>query len=373
MSLPPRVATQTPFVLPKEIFVGNPLVRTALQGKLEEIFAGAAPQAIRDPFADGKNLYIFGRDWRVILNDGTHLIPNSSIDLSSLNQKIRALLPLFQKDLILFGGRLFGTGFERENNEKAVSFAEKKQIVFKVGKSCVEGGNCFLFTGVDGSPKAIVGIISILITMLSAKEQSSVEEAIPDNDWIRRARNLENLEKECEFFLSSPTVDDCTIYHQRARQLYANFQNAKKIIAEELRLPLKDIAFVHQSTFHIDFDLCVIQGEVFLHNDESIALDNKRELEKIGCKVHFVQGRFSFPGKCVINFFNGISLQNHFITNSAPSEYKHLEEAFQRFVTGLIPSVTIDFLALSKWPMSRLLTELNAGVRCFTWYNPSPL
>lgn len=111
------------------LFVGNHDVAGLLKSTFKEHDINAI-SIEPDPQLQ-ENGTLFGRDWRVVRHDGSHLIPYSN------------------------GISHLGCGFERRMQIQALDTCKKHRIPYQLGKTMIEGGNCKLFIGKDGTRKAI--------------------------------------------------------------------------------------------------------------------------------------------------------------------------------------------------------------------------
>lgn len=174
----------------------------------------------------------FLRDSRVTLFGGKHVIPYA-IKNPLLAEMVRAMI---SPSLDNFAGK----GFRECNVDQAMITSIDFNIPFSQGKSCIEGGNCFLFMS-KGTRKAIVGEISVYLSMFALEEQG---------------------------------------YFKQVKLIEAKLSLTRDCIAEELDLPLENITFVPQTKFHIDMEMMVTpQGEVMLHDDE-VTLEFLEKIKK---------------------------------------------------------------------------------------------
>jgi hypothetical protein len=245
----------------------------------------------------------FLRDSRVVLFDGTHLIPNSLLED---NYRILwLLLPSSGKHFLktaikeneISYENLLGIGYEPENREFAIASTYLHDLPFKQALSCIEGGNCFLFS-YQGKRRAIIGELSLLTSFIALEESSLLQNVIPDytgepsEHAFRIARNTdlfsknrEKLEEQSltQFFLPllNPISDEDKIaYELEARSIDAQLKHTKEYIAGDLELPVENLLFVPQWKFHIDLELVVTpEGEVMLHDDQ-LSLEFLKKIEK---------------------------------------------------------------------------------------------
>jgi len=205
----------------------------------------------------------------------------------------------------------------------------REGIEHSQGKTTIEGGNCFVFKGADGRPRAIVGINSLILSLLSLEEEDyftvnredllarAASIASPSDEFVLMARDrmlfdrkaaLENdlitfqhlgktdptfaakhreacdtlrreygPSSEYKARLRSPlSAADRASFNELAKELQAKWEMAKELIAEELKLPFEkgrvdeSLAVIFQKDFHIDLEMFVSgKGKVFM-NDETL-------------------------------------------------------------------------------------------------------
>jgi hypothetical protein len=240
----------------------------------------------------------FLRDSRVLLFDGTHLIPNSMLEENE-SFLLRLLPPSgdhFLKGIAKEGGTFFpciGHGHEPKNREYAIASTYLYDLPFKLGRSCIEGGNCLLFS-YNGKRYAIIGELSLLMSFIALEENSLLDDVTPDSTCepsehaYRAARNsalfLENKEEPegPQFYLSflNPlSTEEKKAHKEAALLLDAKFKRTKEYIAEDLELPEANLIFIPQLKFHIDMEMFVTpEGEVLLHDDQ-LVLECLKQIE----------------------------------------------------------------------------------------------
>lgn len=274
----------------------------------------------------------FVRDSRVTLEKG-HLIPYSIEHIITFSGTVKALMPPTAHHFIIGKKEirtkpLRGRGLYSCNVEQALINSYEFGIPFKRGKTCIEGGNCFLFMS-NGVKKAIIGELSIIYTMQGLEDSGYFKTLLPIADEpslesLRMARNLDlhsRIKKEIEEkafenkqHQSAKTSDNNSgpkhiiawtredefnyrkqliapvsdqekdPYRKNAQLIEARLNQTKACIAEELELSLENIAFIPQKRFHIDMDLFVTPwGEVGLHDDA----ENLKFLRKLAHKHTF--------------------------------------------------------------------------------------
>ncbi len=234
-------------------------------------------------------------------------------------------------------GRCYtGHGISDDYQWRAKDLARKLRNQCFQGSSCIEGGNCQIFKGMDGEAKAIVGYSSVILTVLSllereivAKHQSELDEYITLHpelscfDSLRMARNfISAMNRVDQCPEKELTKEEESLWIESAQKIEALLAFAKQTIAQELEIPLERIAFVFHERFHIDMELFAGPNDcVFLHDEalmaewkkklpipcsflkniyqyseshlalnQKILEENTRILERIGCKVIRVPG-----------------------------------------------------------------------------------
>lgn len=231
------------------------------------------------------------RDCRVVLANRKHLIPAS---LAIQEDKIfYSLLPNLMLHFIAQKESYAGNGMCDAYQERAKDDAKKCKIPYLQGLSCIEGGNCHIFQGADGKPKAIVGYTSLILTTLSLlnegvlekhalklKEYKEKHPKISASDSFRIARNFINALHGKDCILEQPLEHgEKELWLDGAGKVEVLFVFAKQTIADELEIPLERIAFVFQERFHIDMELFTGPNDfVFLH-DEKLTLDLLQKID----------------------------------------------------------------------------------------------
>jgi hypothetical protein len=285
------------------------LASKGLQGRVDLLLDKEAVHA-------GCNLFI--RDARVRLSDGTHLIPYP-LEMNVISEmKLRALLPITMKESMLNTKMaVYGRGFCQETLKEAVSFATKHEIPYRYADSCIEGGNCFIFSDHEDKQRAIVGLASVASTYVALESRgffekfsSLIDEALlmavrPDAEIFRMAKNLEMIapllafesdilagEEESKVLTKISAhllakysdVDD--IYKDFARPATAaemaglietvkvfqvKWHIAMAVIACDLGLDVDSILFIEQSMMHIDYELAVTADKTILMHDDRLS------------------------------------------------------------------------------------------------------
>ncbi|MBS0650531.1 MAG: hypothetical protein JSR93_05160 [Verrucomicrobia bacterium] len=149
--------------------------------------------------ADSSKL-LFPRDQAITRLDGSQLIHYSFRQTGSeLCWSSLALLPESSNHFLSSIRSAYSTGFEQSNTDYSLKFSEQLQIPYERALSCIEGGNCFLFTA-NEEPCALVGCHSQVLSLLALEEQGYfakneevlqkiAEHAVPSEWAIRMARN----------------------------------------------------------------------------------------------------------------------------------------------------------------------------------------
>lgn len=249
----------------------------------------------------------FIRDSHVTLFEGGHLIPYP-INNPFHKELLRTMHPHYS----------VGKGYVEKNVAQAMITALEEGISFKLGKTCIEGGNCYLFMS-KTQRKAVIGELSLYLSMIALDEQEAWERTVitsesgkePSEEAYRIARNLalyqkidvpklqdeqRNQEKkQAEQILDDDSlpinpklrelIDEDLDYHKQlvaplseedldrfrdeARKIEIKLELTKIHIANELGVPLANIVFIPQRKFHIDMELFVTpNGKIILHDDQ---------------------------------------------------------------------------------------------------------
>lgn len=399
------------------IMVGNQGVRQYLA----HYFKSMPIKVEVDPLASKDiHLYVFGRDSRVCLPDGSHLIPYSIKD-KYVEARYKAMLPASGAHFVSSPRRCYGEGFSAENNAAAIKFAEENHVKYRQARTCIEGGNCRLF-----SSKAIIGINSVILSLialeeqdyfsaLSKEEEKKVDEDKPSKETLRMARNLalygkkekENLSSYREKLLAPLTDKEELEYHKPALVLDHKLQATRSLMAKELGIEEDNIAFVDQYRFHIDMEIFTGKDDlVFLHREsdaravldnvgrgpkrftatcakyakaskerseayDTLLSNNVKLIERIGCKTAFVPGVYEADAEEPINFMNGLFLSDKdssvFATNA--SEYEIFQMQFEDTVKRIDSKMKTLFIDDPENPgmMQKILHNTRGGIHCLTW------
>ncbi|WP_068467992.1 hypothetical protein [Candidatus Protochlamydia phocaeensis] len=296
----------------------------------KETLKDLSPLLFSIPSAD-ERCSVFIRDSHIGLLEGGFLIPYSIKNFFICHYFLANLPASVNHFLIKDNDRLvnetgMGKGFERRNVNQAIFTAEYMRIPYEQGKTCIEGGNCFLYWH-EGKPKAIIGELSLYLSLIALEEQRyfekiewTAEDTEPSDEAYRLARNRDlyatiqfpklakkwdariiwqinnnsreelHLEEEDipwtrlikmnlkelayrKRLIAPLTEKEKKKYAANARKLEAKLRLTKQRMAQELRVPLANCVFIPQDHFHIDMQMFVTpDGKVVLH-------DNKKALK----------------------------------------------------------------------------------------------
>ncbi len=289
--------------LAKRVYISHPIYASMIGGSISS-FVKVTP-LIDKASSD------FIRDSHLVLLNGVHLLPHQ-IDDPIFHNRFLACLPEGAKQYLISDTQELidfipsGKGYDRPNTDQAVITMEDHRIPYKFAKTCVEGGNGFIFMD-KGTPKAIIGWFSVLHSVIALEEQGYFDgkdlhnEGEPSLESYRIARNLdlysyrrpfdllsnqakspeekEKIVKDFENVLGSEFAYRIKLispfkemeketYRSKANEIEAKLRLTKALIAEELEVPLENIAFVPQYDFHIDMEMFVTPGGTVAVNDD---------------------------------------------------------------------------------------------------------
>lgn len=254
-----------------------------------------------------EDLSIFLRDCSLTLFESQHLIPYSLAEgYDLLGAHLNALLPDTAFHHLKPDAGMTGKGFEKVNTDHIREAFQKFNIPFNNGSSCIEGGNAYLFS-FKGKKYAIVGEISLYLTLIALEEQGafdslSIDEEIQLSPYhIRAARNLEeydtikndlkilgaiNTEEEMTPELKATShrifaiIDSWTqpvpkdlffLYEDAAKSLASKIQFTEEVIAKEIGIPQTSITFIPTKYYHLDMGMLITpEGEVIRHDDTAV-------------------------------------------------------------------------------------------------------
>ncbi|MBS0603416.1 MAG: hypothetical protein JSS60_00090 [Verrucomicrobia bacterium] len=245
--------------------------------------------------------YVFGRDSRVILADGTQLIPYPIQD-PLLEGRFKALLPESSNHMITSMGVGYGKGFSKENVEAAHSSAQALHIPAIQASCCIEGGNCFITQS-----GAIVGVHSVVLSLIALEEQGCFQEEeiqrkareieFPDPRFLRMARNSALYAEKRPFdekllcargyspvrdeiskrwggetgfrsLMASPLAESAgQKYCAAAKILQAKWELTLNSMAKELGVSNDKLAIVDQNEFHIDMEMALGPDDLLFVHD----------------------------------------------------------------------------------------------------------
>lgn len=262
------------------------------------------------------------RDAQVTLLDGTHLIPQTIKD-PFFKGLLKAMTPpnsshmLLNKDLSLPQEICtVGKGFNRENVEQAIIFDMNHGLSFKRAKnSCIEGGNCFVFVS-KGEKKAIIGEISLFMSILLNEENGFFNNLTfdatqePSEHAYLVVRNIEfynKFRRPVDYFwyvlrdkdkfheelikiggeqayryqITASVSDQDKLRLRKEAQIFdAKRKKTELAIADEIGVPLDNICFIQQKKFHIDMEMTVMPDGSVLLNDPMKVLESLNEIER---------------------------------------------------------------------------------------------
>lgn len=306
------------------LVVGNKIIGGEVQKALE-IPLKLLQVRVEAP-DDSRDSIHWHRDYRVVLLDGTHLIPYLIKD----SQSHRLFTSLFPPSSKIFLRRIrsaIGVGTTEESISYTQQFTEKNQVAYKKSQVALEGGNCHLFINSRGEKKAIVGVHSVILSLIALEEQGffKQQETIvklkklkrenqPTEESLFMARNLAyyttsrkplydalsdfrekakhsvsyDYKKELEVrrklqelggeegfaaFLEAQLSEkerSDELLTKNALELEAKLELVKEVIAEEIGVLRQHCAFINQTRFHIDLESFVDpNGDiVYLHDDQ---------------------------------------------------------------------------------------------------------
>ncbi len=283
------------------LLVGKKKLAAVLQKQFDEL--GLSIQTVHDPLR-------WSRDARVYLPDGTHLIPAFFPHQSRRNKLLfQSLLPEYLLHFYFDDLDFTGQGFTKKFRQQAIDLAQQHRVPYKEGKTCIEGGNCHIFTASDGKPKAIIGYTSLILSFICLynqqyfeKQKDRIMQSIPSHteslskDFIRIAKNLKH------FICKEPyNIDEyvgekpSAIWTQLALQTREMIEITKEVISEELMIPAERIAYIFQTQFHIDMEVFVGPNDaVFIHDEaQMLALQKRVDIKK----MPFLQRTLNFSNE----------------------------------------------------------------------------
>jgi hypothetical protein len=313
---------------------------------------------------------IFLRDSCLVLFDGTHLIPNPFLEEHTfiLSLLFPPSAAHFLKEAVKEDGlelAYTGKGLNTKNREYAIALTYLYDLPFKQGLSCIEGGNCLLFS-YHGKRHAIIGELSLLTSYMALTDMGLFDgitrekRGAPSEHAYRIARNFalyletklidqQSLNQLFISFLNPVSPEEKIKHEEKAWLNDAKLKLSKEYIAKDLELPVENLIIIPQLRFHIDMEIFVTpDGEIVLHDDllaleflKQIEVEGEKKplnegeqklvqefrenaqanvekfkeyqlariqiLQSYGCKVHLLPAVFEAPAsKIVLNYCNGI-------------------------------------------------------------------
>lgn len=388
---------------PPVIMVGNTEIATLVAKRLEELNV----RVEADPFCEDR--YVFCRDSRVVLSDGSQLIPYP-IKNPNLSFYFRALLPESSRRFIFDPHSTgYGFGFDPRNVVNVHRAAKMFDISTIQAKTCTEGGNCFIY-----KDKAIVGKHSVILSLIALEEQSFLDdkilreqlkdESLPDSSFLRMARNAllhKEHEKKCKdgealfgdsdyevlklAFISPLTDSPTEECIELAKLLQLKWEITLETMAIELGVDKNNLIIMDQNAFHIDMDIAISPNDFLFINDPEKASQSLEDVHVVykhsACEFEVMQKNIAklkalgleiirVPAAynchlCRINFINGLFLENErgvfFLSNGAEGKFKVLEREFSKRLREH-QIETIFFECTGK-----VLALYNGGLHCLTW------
>lgn len=235
----------------------------------------------------------FLRDSHVCLIRGGSLLPHLVYD-KYYRLVLLSLLPEIAFHLLLdpitqkASGIDLGTGYYTKNVMQAMLMSYQHKTPFKIGKSCIEGGNALTFI-IGTRPVMIIGETSLYFSYITLANSGYFEaKTCPhpplDKESYRRARNIARYEAIMATGLLPPAIE--TSYrkslmgqvHEKdmprleglAARIEECLQLTKEKIALDTEIGLDNIVFLPQKYFHIDLDTLVTpNGEVIMHDEST--------------------------------------------------------------------------------------------------------
>lgn len=199
--------------------------------------------------------------------------------------------------------------------------------------------------------------------------------------------------------LNKPVSDeDRNMHMQQARVFAAKMRVTRTVMAQELGVDENNLVIVLQKKYHIDKEMYVAPNGIVYVQDEGLvqnalvglrclgkmkksveayfAASRQREahdqfvnkandelLNAMGCKVVPVAAYYEAEGEKPINFCNGLTYGDLFITNQAIEHFDFLETTFSEVVSQNSPSLKVIFTG--GRPIQDIL-QAGAGMRCIT-------
>jgi hypothetical protein len=352
---------------------------------------------------DNSNSSKFLRDSQVVLKNNVRLLPYP-IQNPDLLGLMKALLPASAHHFLinpltqnLYKKSIYGTGFKECNIEQAMVNAFDYYLPFMRGKTCIEGGNCFFFNS-KGQSKAIVGEMSVLLSLIALEEQHyfAINVAIldditrsistPSTDTLCMMRNLslynekqksakkKNLQnkdvknsfgtlsspaeivdiitfkessflekevekKECRKLVEPVKTKDAKLFWNDARLLEAKLALTKAEMSKELGIPLENLIIIPQRNFRIDMEMFVTpEGIVVLHDDEQAEffLENIKSKVKLSKEEEKLFNTYKKVAHDNAKIFKPIKKQIAEILNLHKIDFQYIPGIFEDLEGGTL-------------------------------------
>ncbi len=298
-----------------EIVVGNEEIRDELNEVVRAISPGSSLRITSDSLTPKEEQFFWGRDHRVTLPNGTQLFPYP-IKSPHIGMQLRSLFISLSYDL--FSEVSVGTAATANaaTQSALIEQARQKGLNYQRSKCSIEGGNCYFSKNVSRETVALIGDFSLFLSMIGLEEQGCFKEqremlrvlasekppstrvltmAKAYNRRVEKysgkpARGLDQFlapkgdpEAESNFWcrmgmnpLSAEEYEAITASHREvdwafAQDIEAKLALTKRVIAAELGIPEKNIAYIPQGEFHIDMDLTPLPGgDVLVHEEAEV-------------------------------------------------------------------------------------------------------
>ena len=151
---------------------------------------------------------VYVRDQQVCRLDGSILIPYGIQDVSEENFLgiFRSLLPETSAATLAENGSGLGNGFQNEDGYKGSTRQHPKKTPFTLGKSVIEGGNCLLFQGEHGRGKGVVGVHSLILTLLALEERNYLSSPAISDKLVKQHSQYQDRKSACAWRGIYPTT-----------------------------------------------------------------------------------------------------------------------------------------------------------------------
>ncbi|RXJ66671.1 hypothetical protein CS022_24520 [Veronia nyctiphanis] len=154
------------------------------------------------------------------------------------------------------------------------------------GNSYIEGGNLLAGTKANGEPYAIIGNDSVIVTSIHLEEMYNKN---PDSMPQYSPSSIDNKIKELQVDSRDPIYNltrqklektqglSGDELHKKTLETIAKQDIAKDIISQDVGVDRDSIAFIPQTSFHIDMQMRPIEnGDVFINSE----IENQKLLNK---------------------------------------------------------------------------------------------